>query len=222
MADLRRYTGTQRLQIGWTLLAIVAAIVVSRVIVPETESLSLTVALFGTSLVWMVGLVSLGLRERRHWKKMVDGSSFTRHEGTRSIDIEKLLGGRSVTVSTNVPGILSGTHTVIRTNIDGVDATFTLRITCVGSDGEGRGVTVGNDVLDEKFVFEGTEQNLGKLLSADVQATLMDVETPGTCTVTSDHVEYDVPFTRLSTGELEAVSDVLVTIAERVENVAKA
>jgi hypothetical protein len=221
MADLRRYTGTQRLQILWTFMTIVAAVVVSQVVVPETETVSLPVALIGTSLVWMVGLVSLGLRERRHWNKMVDASSFDLHEGTRSIDIEKLLGGRSVTVSTSVPGILSQTHTEIRTTIDDVDATFTIQATYVGSGAEGRGVTTGNETLDETFVFEGTEQNLAKLLSPEVQATLMDVETPGTCIITSDRVKYEIPFTRLSTEELETISDVLVKIAERIEDVAK-
>lgn len=221
MADLRRYTGTQRLQILWTLLAVVAAVVLSQVVVPETESISLPVALLGVSIVWMLGLVSLGLRERRHWNGMVDSSSFTRHEGTRSIDIEKLLGGRSVTVSTDMPGILSQTHTEIQTNIDSVDATFTIQFTYVSSGGNGEGVTTGNDTLDEEFVFGGTEQNLAKLLSPEVQATLMDIETPGTCTITPDQVEYDIPFTRLSTEELETISSVLVKIAERIESVGK-
>lgn len=222
MADLRQYTGTQRLQTVWTLLAVLAAVVLSLVVAPAVETITLPIALSGVSLAWMLGLLLLGLRERRHWNRMVAGSSFERHEGTRSIDMEKLLGGRSVTVSTKVPSVLAQTHTKIRTSVDGVDASFTIRITHVGSGGQGRGVKTGTDMLDEKFVFEGTEQNLAKLLSPEVQATLMDVETPGTCTVTGDRVTYEIPFTRLSTSELETTSDALVKIAERIEDVAKA
>lgn len=219
MTDLRQYTGTQRLQIVWTVVVSVLAVGL-QFATGETRT-SQTLLFAGAGIAWLVGLVVLGLRERRHWNEMVDRSSFDRHEGTSSVDLEKLIGGRSVAISTTVPGLLSQTHTEIRTSIEGVDAEFTVRITYDGSDASDRGITTGTNALDEQFVFEGAEGNVDRILSTEVKAALMDIETPGICTVTGDRVEYVVPFTRLSGKEIETIADTLVVLAERVEAIGR-
>jgi len=150
---------------------------------------------------------------------MVSRSSFDRDGGTRSADLEKLLQGRSVIVSTTVPSLFSQTHTEISVPVEGVNASFTISVHNVGTGGTNSGITTGNETLDERFVIEGSEQNIAKLLSADVQAALMDIETPGTCTITGERVIYVVPFTRLSATELETISDGLIAIAERLESI---
>lgn len=221
MGDWRRYSGTQTLQVGWTVLAFLLTVVAAVFVEPALEPLSLPVVLVGGSGLWIVGLVLLGLRERQYWNQMVAASSFERDRGTRSADLEKLLGGRSVVVTTDVPGLVSQTHTEIRTTIEGVDASFTIRIEHVGTGGGSRGVRIDNEKLDESFVFEGSEQNVGRLLSPDVQAALMDIETPGVWTVTGNRATYEVPFTRLSTSELEAISDTAVLVAERIEELGR-
>lgn len=219
MADWRPYTGTQRLQVGVTVLA--AGVVAGVVFGPLPVAVSEVAAVGAVSGLWLVTLVALGFRERRHWSALVEQSSFERRGGTRSADVEKILGGRAVTVTTNVPGLFAQTHTEIRTPVEGVDAEFTIRISYVDSGGADDGVTPGTETLDERFVVEGSEQNVSRILSTDVQAALLDLETPGTCTVTGDRVVYDVPFTRLGPDELETISDLVTTIVERVETVGR-
>lgn len=220
MGDVRRYTGTQTLQICWTAVAVIAIAGLAVVVAPSA-GLPLPAILVGGSVAWMVGLVLLGLRERRHWNVMVERSSFDHDRGTSSADLERLVGGRSVTVTTDVSEFFFGTHTEIRTAVEDVDASFTVRFSYAGAGAEGEGITTGNDTLDERFVIEGSEQNAARLLSTEVQAALMEVETPGTCTVTGNEVRYEVPFTRLSAAELETIGDLVVTITKRVEAVGR-
>jgi hypothetical protein len=222
MVDRRRYTGTKQLQTGWTALVLVAVALVLGPLSTLLPDVSLPVWVGVGSVLWVVGLVALGLRDRRHWNRMVERSSFEHHRGTRRADLEKLYRGRSVTVTTAIPGVLAGTHLQARTAVENVDAEFTVELERVESDGSDRGLTTGNESLDERFVISGREGNVARLLSPDVQAALMDLETRGTLTVTGTDVVYDVPFTRLSGDELEAIATVVVEFAERVEAVAGA
>lgn len=223
MGDRRRYTGTQRLQIGWTALVLFFGVVTATVFpVWAGDGLDLPVVLTGASICWVLGLVALGLRERRHWNAMVTASSFDHERGTSQIDLETLINGRSVVVTTDVQSLLAQAHTEVRTSVDGVDASFTVELTYVGDGGTAAGLTTGNDALDDRFVIEGARGNVAKVLSADVQAALMDVETAGTCTITGDAVIFHVPFTRLSAQELETIANTVVEIATQVETVAKA
>lgn len=220
MSDRRQYTGTQRLQIGWTVLVLLFG-VITPLLVPDWvfANLPVPVVLTGASVLWVLGLVLLGVRERHHWNAMVEHSSFDPERGTRQVDLETLVNGRSVVVTTDVRGLFAQAHTEIRTTIEGVDASFTIEMSYAGTDGRNEGLTTGNDTLDDAFIIEGAEQNVSKVLAPDVQAALMDVETAGTCTVTGDAVVYDVPFTRLSAHELETIASAVVTIAERIESI---
>lgn len=220
MTDYRRYTGTQRLQLGVTLAAAVAvglAVGPLRSLAFGFVSPALFVAIM--SGVWLIGLVGLGLRDRTQWNRLVSASSFESQRGTRTVDLEKIIDGRSVTGTTNVPSIFAQTHLEIRTDIEEVEANFTVTMEQVGSGGKSRGITTGTDQLDEAFVIEGSPDNVGRILSPDVQIALMEIMTPGTCTVTGEAVVYDVPFTTVQPGELEAVADAIVEIAQRVEAV---
>lgn len=217
MADWRRYTGTQRLQIGLTALA-VGGLALS---IGFTDSGTLRVVIVaGVSAAWLAGLVGLGFRERRRWKTLVDESAFEQRGGPRSTDIERIVSGRSVTVTTDVPAVRAQAHATVQTPVEDVDAEFTVTISYVEAERTGDGVVTGNEALDEQFVFEGTEQNIAHILSTDVQAALMDIETPGTCTITGDTVSYEVPFTALSPAELNTIGDTVLTIARQVEAVA--
>lgn len=219
MADRRRYTGTKQLQTGWT--GLVVLVVLIGTLSGVLSSLSVPVWVGAASGVWFVGLLALGLRDRRHWNRMVERSSFEHHRGTRRADLEKLQGGRSVTVTTAIPSVLAGTHLRVRTAVENVDASFTVEIERVEEGRTDRGLSTGTEALDERFVITGREGNVARLLSSDVQAVLLDLETPGTLTVTGTEVVYDVPFTRLSADELEAIATVCVEFAERVEEVAQ-
>lgn len=218
MTDWRRYTGTQRIQITVSLVAVGLLLAVFRFNLPVGE----VPVLAGVAVVWIVSLLGLGVRNRRHWNSMVEGSTFRKQQGTRKADLERLNRYRNVLVSTEVPGLLSQTHTNVIARVSDVDAEFTITIEYVGSGGRSEGLTTGNDALDETFVIEGTEQNVAQVLSTDVQAALLDIETPGTCTITGKRVVYDVPFTRLSASELDTIADATVEIADRVEEAAKA
>ena len=220
MSDRRQYTGTQRLQIGWTLLVLLTG-VIAPFLLPDWmfADLPVPIVLTGASVLWVLGLVLLGVRERHHWSAMVEHSLFDPERGTRQVDLEKLVNGRSVVVTTDVRGLFAQAHTEIRTTIEGVDASFTIEMSYVGNNGRNKGLTTGNDALDDAFIIEGAEQNVSKMLSPDVQAALMDVETTGTCTITGEGVVYNVPFTRLSAHELETIASAVVTIAERIESI---
>lgn len=218
MADRRQYTGTQRLQMAWTVLTL--AILGGSVQFPVGIEQPVVVTAVG--IWWILGLVALGLRERRHWKRLVEQSSFEEGRGTRATDLEKLLGDRSVYVEANMPGPFSQTHTELMTRIEDVDASFTVTLTCVTSGGTTNGIQTGTDELDERFVIRGREGNVRRILSPAVQAALLDVETPGTCTITGKTVVYDVPFTRLSVEEVETIADAVVTLARQVEAVGEA
>ncbi len=219
MAGRRAYTGTQRLQIAWSsgvLAAGVAALGVDQVTGLPVLSIPLILLL---SVTWFLGLGALGFRDRRQWNKLVKQSSFTRQTGPHAADLEKIIEGRSVTVSTTVPGLLSQTHTELKTSVVGVEAEFTVRLERGYDGGTGRGVETGNEALGEQYVVEGSEQNVSRVLSPDVQSALLDIDTSGVCTVTGEYVSFDVPFTSLSPEELDTIAKVVVTIAARVEEV---
>jgi len=217
MADRRRYTGTQTLQLGWTLVALLA--VVALQVLGGGGPVPSPVAFLGPIGAWVLGLLALGIRERYHWNRLVSASSFERLPGPREADLERIVGGHSVQVATRVPDLL-GTHTVVSAPVEGVDASFTVRMTHRSvADGDG-GLTTGHDALDERFVIRGKPGNVKRLLSTEVQEALLAIETPGTCTVTGDSVEYDVPFTRLTAGELDAIGEGVATVAARLEALA--
>lgn len=214
MADRRRYTGTKTLQTGWTLLLVAVAVTANLVLSTGTGRMILVGGIGGT---WILGLVLLGWNDRRHWNQMVDASTFQREPGAHTADLQKIIRGRSVTVTTDVTGPLSQAHTRVRANLDGVDASFKIRISDAGSVDGSRGLTTGNETLDQRFVIEGSAANVKALLSTEVQSALMDVQTPGTFTVTADRVVYDIPFTRLSSDELDSAATAVALIADRIE-----
>jgi hypothetical protein len=216
MADRRRYTGTKTLQTAWT---VVVAVAVAGWTVALPTVGSPVLRLGGGGVAWVAGLLVLGVSERRHWRRMVERSTFEPDVGPHTADLQKILQGQSVTVSTDVPGLFSQTHTTITAPVEGVDASFTIRISDSGSADDHQGVQTGNETLDEQFVIRGSEQNLQVLLSADVQAALMDVTTPGTFTVTDERVAYEIPFARLRGSELDAAGEAVATIASRLEDV---
>lgn len=219
MDDWRRYTGTQFLQAIWTVLALAAGAAI-QLLAPIVGGLLRPAVFLTMAGVWIAGLVVIALFDRRHWNRMVEESSFAPDTSTRLADLETLKRGRSVIVETEIPDALSQAHLTVRTPVEGVGASFTVRISNVGSGGRGDGLQTGNDRLDEAFVIRGTEQNVAQLLSPGVKKTLLDLETVGTFTITGNVVEYQVPFTRLSGPELENVAAACVDIAERVEELA--
>lgn len=221
MTDWRPYTGTQRLQLGLTaLIAVLGLVVWSGLLVPVLGRGSRPVAVAVLGVVWLVGLLVVAFRHRRRWAAMVERSGFQVTTGTRVAALEKLVGGRSVTVTTDVPGLLAQEHTTVETSVQDVEASFTVRLESVGTEGTGDGMRTGVDGIDERFAIRGGEANVARLLSPEVQAALLDVDTPGTCTVTGEQITYEIPFTGVSAGELEAIATLLVTIAARVETLA--
>jgi hypothetical protein len=218
MRDWRRYTGTQFLQAIWTLFALAVGAVV-QLFEPIVDGLLHPAVFLTGSGIWIVGLFLIALYDRRHWNQMVADSSFKPDTSTRLADLERLQNGRTVVVTTNIPDIFSQTHMTVRTPVEAVDATFTVQLTHVGTGGRERGLQTGNDQLDEAFVIRGTEQTVVQLLPPEIQETLVDIETAGVFTITGDAVECEIPFTRLSVAELEAVTDACVDIAERIEAV---
>lgn len=217
MDDWRRYTGTQMLQAGWTILALAVAALL--LLLDPFGGLLAPPVFLTWSLTWIVGLVVIALFDRRNWNRMVAGSSFQPDTSTRLADLETIKGGRSVTVTTEIPETLAQSHLTVRAPIENVSASFTIRLTNVGTGGTADGLQTGNEALDDAYVIRGTRENVSQLLSREVQAALMDVETPGTFTITGTAVEYDVPFTRLGPAELETIAETCVTLATRIEEI---
>lgn len=213
----RRYTGTKTLQSGWSVLALAVA-GLALAIAPDVVTPPALVAWGGT---WLLGLLALGWRERRHWTRLVERSAFERGASAGTADLHRIVEGQSVSVSTNVPGPLSRTHTVVSAGIEGVEADFTITLERVGTGGNGAGLTTGNPALDEEWVIEGGRRNVGLLLSTDVQSALMDVTVPGTATVTGELVVLRVPFTRLSEDELATCARAVAAVAARLERVGR-
>lgn len=217
MADWRAYTGAQRLQIGWT-LALIAVGLAIQVVLPGLVIGEGLLVYGGLGLGWVLGLVGLAYRERRAWRRLVDASSYERGAAVGTSDLERIVRGHTVSVSTDVPSPLAQSHTRVRATVDGVDADFS--VTILGTDGAAeRGLTTGNEALDDRFVIQGAERNVTAILSTDVQAALMDLETPATVEITADRVVVDVPFTRLTPAELGAATSVVVELVDRVEAV---
>jgi hypothetical protein len=218
MSDRRRYTGTQARQLGWSLLVFVV-IVVTQTLLGGPGIIPAPLVFIACTVVWFVGLVAIGLVDRRRWNEMIESSSFQRRSGPDVADLERIIEGYTVTVRTSMPGIFAQTHTTVATSLDGVDAEFTVSITH-HSLADGDGLQTGNDTLDERFVIRGRDGNVARILSTEVRRALLELDTPGRCTVTGDTVEYEVPFTRLTADELETIAVVVVVIAKRVEALA--
>jgi hypothetical protein len=216
MEDRRRYTGTQFLQAIWTIGALAVGAVI-QFLAPIVGGLLRPAVFLSVSGVWIAGLIVIALYDRRRWSRMIDNSSFRPDTSTRLADLESLKGGRSVTVTTAIPNVLSQTHLTVQTPVEGVGASFTVRLSRVGSAGSDDGILTGNDDLDDAYVIRGTEGNVSQLLSPEIQATLMDIETVGVFTITGNAVEYEIPYTRISGDELESAADACVELAERVE-----
>jgi hypothetical protein len=215
MTDHRRYTGTKTLQTAWTVAVLVLAV---GLWTGDVFSPLVTVA--GAGGAWVVGLVGLGFRDRRHWQRLTAASTFDRGLAAHTSDLQTIIRGQSVSVSTDVPGLLSQAHLTVRANVEGVDASFTIRIQDAGST-DRTGVKTGNGELDEQFVVRGKEGNVAAVLTDEVRAALLAVETPGVFTVTGDAVAYDVPFTQVTADELDAAADAAATIAARLETVGR-
>lgn len=218
MADWRRHTGTKSLQNLWTLLILGFAGIVEFAL---SMGVPTEVTIGGAGLLWILGLALLGLQDRRSWNRMVEKSTFEADPGVHTADLQKIIRGQSVTVSTDISGLLTQAHTHLRATIDGVDASFTIRIQDAASVEGDRGLTTGNDAIDQQFVIKGSPENVQALLSPDVQAALMEVETPGTFTVTAEHVVYEIPFTRLSADELDTAGRAVAIMADRIETLGK-
>ena len=218
MADRRRYTGSTRLQLGWTALVVLAVAVLAAVAPGLFVVAGSSAAGYGLAgVVWLVGLLGIGFADRRHWRSLVAASEFDPQRDIASADLQRMVRGHSVTVETYVPSVLGQSHTRIGATVEGVDASFTVDLRYVEAGGTDRGLTTGNDHLDDRFVIEGSPGNVKRVLSPDVQAALMDLETPGTIRVTGDRVVYDVPFTRLGPDELRACASAVVELVERLE-----
>lgn len=217
MADRRQYTGTQRLQLLWSLGIILVVAAVLSIEQPAGVPVSPIAPVLVLSVVWFLGLAALGFRDRRQWNRMVQESSFSRQGGPHTADLERLIEGRSVTVSTRVPGVTAQTHSELRTSVAGIDASFTVRFSQERGDETERGVTTGDEQFDQRFVVLGSEQNVERILTPEVRSALLTVTTPGVCVVTGDSVSYEVPFTSLSGDELDTIAEMLVVIAAHVE-----
>jgi hypothetical protein len=217
MVDRRRYTETKTMQFAWSL----AALVVGAVAALVDPALVGPVPLLAWGATWLVGLLALGYRERRHWRHLVANSNFERGASAGVADLHQLRHGQSVAVSTDVPGVLSATHTVVSGGIAGVDAQFTITLEHAGEGAGDEGVATGNPTLDDAWVIEGGEKNVGLLLSTDVQSALMDVTVPATVTATGERVVLRVPFTRLTAAELAACAEAVAQIARRLERVGR-
>jgi hypothetical protein len=221
MDDWRRVTGTQFLQAIWTILALAVGAVI-QLLGPVVDGLLHPMVFFTLSGIWIAGLLVIALYDRRRWGQMVEQSSFKANTGTTLADLETIKAGRSVTVRTQIPDVRSQAHMTIRTAVEGVGASFTVQLRYVGSGGTGEGIQTGNDQLDDAFVIRGSKENVAQLLTPEIQAILMEIETVGTLTITGSNVEYEIPFTRLEPGELEHLSTVTVEMAEQVEELAAA
>lgn len=214
MADRRRFTGTKTLQTVWTVVILLAVVVLEGVVSGLAPT---TVSVGGAGVAWVLGLVVLGLRERFHWNRMANASTFEEGMETHTSDLQKILEGQSVTVTTDVPGVFSQAHTIVQSNPEGVDASFTIRILDAGLTNE-TGLRTGDDTLDERFVITGKEQNVAAILSEDVREALLGVEVSGTFLITASRVQFEVPFTRLTAAELDAAGVAVATIAAHLES----
>lgn len=219
MADRRRYTGTQMLQAIWTVVALVIGLLV-QLLQPVVGGLLQPTVFLSVSGAWILGLVVIALYDRRTWNEMVEGSSFHPDTSTRLADLESLRGGRSVIVQTQIPDMFSQAHMEISTPVEGVDASFTVKLRAVSDGDESEGLQTGNDALDNAFVIRGNEANVSRVLSPEIQAKLLDIDIAGTLTITGNRVRFSVPFTRLSPGELDQLADLVLAIARHVESVA--
>jgi len=215
MADRRRYTGTRLLQGGWT-LAILAVVVFFEGVLSGVVSSTVTVG--GGSVLWLVGLVALGVRERRHWRQLIATSSYDRGPPGHTADFQAIVHGKSVTATTDVTGPLSPGHTRVRAAVEGVDASFRVRIADDELASAG-GLTTGDEGLDSRFTVTGSEGNVGAILTTDIRDALLAVGAPGTYTVLPDEVVFEVPFTHLTAEELETAGEAVALIALRVEAV---
>lgn len=215
MTDRRRYTGTKTLQTGWTvvILAAIAALTV-------TDALSPLLTVGGAGSVWVLGLAVLGLRDRQHWQRLTAASSFDTGLETHTSDLQKIIEGQSVAVSTDVSGVLSQASLTVRATVEGVDASFTIHIEDAESGGD-RSVETGHPDVDERFVARGKEGNVDALLSEDVRSALLAVETPGVVTVTGEAVTYEIPFTRVTVEELDAAGEAVAAMAARLEAIGR-
>lgn len=209
MTDWRCYTTTPRPQAAWTGLVALCVVVTAVVGV----GVVVIAAVVG---VWLVGLVAFGLRERRHWSRLTSASSFQRQGGTSRADLQRIVRGHTVSVATDVEGVLEGSHTDVTVPVTDVDASFTVRITTAES---GDSVTADDEAFDDRYAVRGMDRNTELLLSPDVREALLAVQTPGAVTVSDARVTYEVPFTRLTTDELASITVAVVTIVERVEEV---
>lgn len=215
MADRRRYIGTRTLQIGWTvLLAAVVIFLRTGLFGPDAT----VFVLVGTSVVWPVGLIVLGLRERRRWNRLVEAADFDPCPSGHPADLQTIRHGQSVTVTTGVTGLFSPERTTVRANVEGVDASFTVRI--VDAElADADGLETGDETLDERFVITGAEGNVAAILTGTIRDALRSVTTPGTYTITAESVVYEVPFTDLKPDELDAAGDAVALTAARLEAV---
>jgi hypothetical protein len=215
MADRRRYTGTRLLQVTWTALVVVVIAVVESMLSGLAPA---AVTVGGGSVLWLVGLVTLGMRERRHWTQLMAASSYDRALAGHTADFQTIVGGKSVTATTDVAGLFSTEHTRIRAPVEGVDASFRVRI----ADDEladADGLRTGVEALDGRFTISGSESNVAAILTEDVRDALLAVDAPGTYTVSPDRVVFEVPFTHVTAGELEAAGTAVAVLALRVEAV---
>ena len=215
MADRRTLTGTKTLQTAWTALGLVAVGVALAVVPALVDPVALAVG----GGVWLLGLVVMGWRERRAWNRLVARSTFERQSPGSMADLYRVVKGHTVTVATDVPGLRAQTHTLVRTTVEGVDAAVDLQFTHDG--GSEAGIETGNPALDAAWTVRGDPQDVEALLSADVQAALMDVSVPATLRVSAERVVMDVPFTRLTPDELAAAAECVATVTERLERLGR-
>ena len=211
MADRRRYTVTKSLQAGWTGLLFVVGLGLT-----VTALLPAVATIGGVSALWVGGLIILGLREHRHWNELVAASSFDRGPAGHTADFQQIICGKSVTVTTDVTGLLTPERTRVEAPVDGVDASFTVRIVD-GELADSDGLRTGVAALDERFAITGAAGNVEALLTERVRDAITAVDPPGTYTVVSDRVVYDVPFTRLTADELAAAGEAVAVLALRLE-----
>ena len=218
MTEWRRHTGTKTLQTLWTVFVILAVLVFEATL---PGLVARPVAVVGGGAAWLIGLLGLGLNGRYRWRHLVEDSSLEPGRGPDTADLQGIRHGQSVSVVSEVPGLLSQAHTTVRANVEGVEASFTVVIRDAGSTGHGSGLATGNDALDDRFVIEGSTENVRALLTDEVRSRLLDVGTPGTITVTGETVVYDIPFDRLTPAELEAAVEAVAVIAARIETVGR-
>jgi hypothetical protein len=215
MADRRRYTGTKILQTGWTILTLVVGGVLA-----VTSLLPTAVTIAGVGALWVGGLLVLGLREHRHWRDVITTSSFDRGTTGGTADFQQIIRGKSVTVRSDVTGVLTPGHTQVRAPVEGVDASFTVHITDAELTDDD-GVRTGVDALDERVVITGSEGNVAALLTEETRDALLAVDPPGTYTIRPDRVVFEVPFTRLTAEELAAAGEAVAVLALQLETVGR-